>query len=56
LRVLPIDPVADTAQPREVAQPLRRDGSAGHCEIVARRAGGAQRRWCQRPGGRTLGA
>ena len=30
LRVLPVDPVADAAQPREVAQVLRRGGSAGH--------------------------
>jgi hypothetical protein len=30
LRVLPVDPVADPAQPREVAQVLRRGGSAGH--------------------------
>jgi hypothetical protein len=28
--VLPIDPVADAAQPGEVAQVLRRRGSAGH--------------------------
>jgi hypothetical protein len=41
LRVLPIDPVADAAQPREVAQVLRRGGSAGHREIVPRRAGAA---------------
>jgi hypothetical protein len=27
---LPVDPVADAAQPREVAQVLRRSGSAGH--------------------------
>ena len=30
LRVLPVDPVADAAQPREVAQALRLGGSAGH--------------------------
>ena len=30
LRVLPVDPVADAAQPREVAQALVRGGSAGH--------------------------
>src|SRR5664279_2117337 len=30
LRVLPVDPVADAAQPREVAQVLLRGGSAGH--------------------------
>jgi hypothetical protein len=30
LRVLPVDPVADTPEPREVAQLLRRCGSAGH--------------------------
>jgi len=30
LRVLPVDPVADPAQPREVAQVLRRGGSAGY--------------------------
>jgi hypothetical protein len=29
LRVLPVDPVADAAQPREVAQVLRRGGFAG---------------------------
>jgi hypothetical protein len=32
-------PVADEAQPREVAQVLRRGGSAGHCENIPRRAG-----------------
>ena len=30
LRVLPVDPVANAAQPREVAQVLRRGWSAGH--------------------------
>jgi len=30
LDVLPVDPVADVAQLREVAQALRRGGSAGH--------------------------
>jgi hypothetical protein len=30
LRVLPVDPVADAPQPREVAQVLGRGGSAGH--------------------------
>jgi hypothetical protein len=30
LRVFPVDPVADAAQPREVAQVLRLGGSAGH--------------------------
>jgi hypothetical protein len=30
VRVLPVDPVAGTAQPSEVAQVLRRSGSAGH--------------------------
>jgi len=30
LRVLPVDPVADAAQPREVAQVLCCGGSAGH--------------------------
>src|SRR5215207_752779 len=30
LRVLPVDPVANAAQPREVAQVLRCGGSAGH--------------------------
>jgi hypothetical protein len=30
LRVLPVDPVSDAAQQREVAQVLRRGGSAGH--------------------------
>src|SRR5215211_497923 len=30
LRVLPVDPVADAAQQREVAQVLHRGGSAGH--------------------------
>src|SRR5205807_8892525 len=38
LRVLSVDPVADAAQPREVAQVLRRGGSAGHLRIVPRRA------------------
>jgi Arc/MetJ family transcription regulator len=35
LRVLPVDPVADPAQPREVAQVLRRSGSAGHLRILS---------------------
>jgi hypothetical protein len=35
LRVLPVDPVADAAQPREVAQVLRRGGSAGHLRYRA---------------------
>jgi hypothetical protein len=30
LRVLPVDPVADPAQPRQVAQTLFRGGPAGH--------------------------
>jgi hypothetical protein len=30
LRILPVDPVADAAQPREVAQVLVRGGSGGH--------------------------
>jgi hypothetical protein len=30
LRVFSVDPIADTAQPREVAQMLRRSGPAGH--------------------------
>jgi hypothetical protein len=30
LLVLPVDPVANAAQPREVAQVLRCGGSAGH--------------------------
>jgi hypothetical protein len=30
LRVLPVDPVAHAAQPREVAQVLVRGGSGGH--------------------------
>src|SRR5215470_16047574 len=35
LRVLPVDPVADTAQPGEVAQVLRRGGPAGHlCNLI----------------------
>ena len=32
LRVLPVDPVPDAAQPREVAQVLLRGGSAGHTQ------------------------
>jgi Lhr-like helicase len=40
LRVLPVDPVADAAQPREVAQVLRRSGSAGHTQDrTSRRSG-----------------
>jgi hypothetical protein len=35
LRVLPVDPVPDTAQPRKVAQVLRRGGSAGHQCILS---------------------
>ena len=35
LRVVPVDPVADAAQPREVAQVLRLDGSAGHPSILS---------------------
>jgi hypothetical protein len=31
-RVLPVDPVADPAQPREVAQMLLRGGSAAHTQ------------------------
>ena len=34
LRVLAVDPVANPAQPREVAQVLRRGGTAGHQQIV----------------------
>jgi hypothetical protein len=30
LRIVPVDPVADAAQSREVAQALVLDGSAGH--------------------------
>jgi hypothetical protein len=30
LRVLPVDPVTDTAQPHEIAQALRRVGTTGH--------------------------
>jgi hypothetical protein len=38
LRVLPVDPVADAAEAREVAQVLRRGGSAGHkCILSIRR-------------------
>jgi hypothetical protein len=36
LRVLPIDPVANAAQPREVAQVLRCGGFAGHLRDRAR--------------------
>jgi hypothetical protein len=39
LCVLPVDPVADAAQPREVAQVLRRGGAAGHLKIVPHRGG-----------------
>jgi hypothetical protein len=35
LRVLPVDPVPDTAQPREVAQVLFRGESAGHLVILS---------------------
>ena len=35
LRVLPVDPVADAAQPREVVQVLRFGGSAGHLCILS---------------------
>ncbi len=35
LRILAVDPVADTAQPRQVAQPLGRAGTAGHVLIVS---------------------
>src|SRR5206468_5127305 len=34
LRVLPVDPVADPAKPREVEQVLRRGGSGGHRGIM----------------------
>ena len=34
LRVLPVDPVANAAQAREVVQVMRRGGSGGHREIV----------------------
>jgi hypothetical protein len=44
LRVLPVDPVADPAQPREVIQALARVGSAGHLAIVPR----SSRRWPHR--------
>jgi hypothetical protein len=37
LGVLPIDPVTNAAQSREVAQVLGRGGSADHCEIMPRR-------------------
>jgi hypothetical protein len=42
LRVLPVDPVADAAQPREVAQALRRGGSAGHLRDRATSQGPAR--------------
>jgi hypothetical protein len=35
LRVLPVDPVPDAAQPSEVAQALRRGGCAGHMRDLA---------------------
>jgi hypothetical protein len=38
LRVLPVDPVADAAQPREIAQVLVRGGSASHLCILSRHA------------------
>jgi hypothetical protein len=41
LRVLPVDPVADAAQPRKVTQVLRRRWTAGHLRDRATRAGGA---------------
>jgi len=39
LRVLPVDPIANTAQPREVAQVLRRGGTAAHSRDRANRKG-----------------
>jgi hypothetical protein len=39
LRVLPVDPVANAAQPREVAQVLRCGGLLVTCAIVPRRTG-----------------
>jgi hypothetical protein len=52
LRVLPVDPVADAAQPREVAQVLRRGGtrrgrrvSLWLVVVWARRAAMLARRW-----------
>ena len=47
LRVLPVDPVADAAQQREVAQVLLRGGSAGHP-----RDRGTSLRGCRRPAAR----
>ncbi|MGH3898894.1 MAG: hypothetical protein ACRDTA_11725 [Pseudonocardiaceae bacterium] len=41
LRVLPINPIANAQQPREVTQLLRRSGLLVTSEIVPRRAGGA---------------
>jgi hypothetical protein len=37
LRILPVDPVADTAKPCEVAQVLRRGRSAGHLCMLSTR-------------------
>jgi len=39
LRILPVDPVADPAQPRKVVQVLRLGGSGGHpCSLSSRHA------------------
>jgi hypothetical protein len=38
LRVVPVDAVADGAQQRQVAQALRRVGSAGHPAMLPRSA------------------
>jgi len=39
LRVIPVDPVANAPQQRQVAQTLRLGWSRGHREIVPPRAG-----------------
>ena len=51
LRVLPVDPVSNAAQPHEVAKVLRRVGPAGHLEIMPRRAGDAAFRRRRSPRG-----
>lgn len=39
LRILPVDPVTNATQSREVPQALLRGGTAGHLEIVPCRTG-----------------
>jgi pimeloyl-ACP methyl ester carboxylesterase len=51
LRVLPVDPVPDTAQPREVAQVLVRGESAGHLVILSIRLSAQHDGGSRRPAG-----